>query len=174
MAPEHWGNAAATSGGTTWQSRELGGTPRVCPEKTVWVVGTCESPAQIASPQRGGRVLPKHVIGALPAWLGVQWPDTLTGCLRSDCHCSPGQEIPYLTLGLALLKLQACMGVGIWKTGLVVLNVERVKALVFWWAGCAHPCVFFLSLESSIQTSFFLFHLKRFLLRPHPSRPDPT
>lgn len=77
IAPEHWGTQLRLLGGTPWLGGELGGTPRVCPEKTGWVVGTCESPAQVASPQRGGRVLTKHAIGALPSWLGVLWPDSL-------------------------------------------------------------------------------------------------
>ena len=35
------------------------------------------------------------------------------------------------TLGHAAFKLQAYNGIGIWNTGLLVLNVEPVKDLVF-------------------------------------------
>lgn len=52
-------------------------------------------------------------------------------------------EIPGPALGLAAFKPQVCEGVGIWKVGLVVLNLKPVKALAL--AGWAEfiPVPFF-------------------------------
>ena len=58
------------------------------------------------------------------------------------------------------------MGVGIWKTGLVVENSGACKSGSIWVGGLWSFLPFLLS---SSPTSFFPVHLSLFLLSPHPS-----
>ena len=101
-------------------------------------------------------------MGTLPASSGC--PGALeAGGLRTDAPCfSRGRIRDPQTPGSTL----ACLSVGVWKTNvLVFVNVEFVKALVFWRAGCAPLCPFFLRRVSPKLPSSFSIRASSFC--PH-------
>ena len=109
-----------------WQNR------KEVPREEGLVTEPSDSLAQIASPHRAGRGLPFASIADGLVGCPVF---TQTGYLQTEHPLflqrrdTLNPEIPGSALGLTAFKLQVCEGVGIWKVGLVVLNLKPIKAL---------------------------------------------
>ena len=146
----------------------VGRTARRCPEKRRWLLGPLTHWLKSVHLREQAEVC--LWLQAMMAWLGAQCSVRQAVCSLNIPYSSRGGTlnpgIPGPALGLAAFKLQVCEGVGIWKVGLVVLNLKPVKALAL--AGWAEfiPCALFL--KSSPQMLFFPFHMIHFFLCPQP------